>query len=165
MARPVCCRRIGSAPGCRLFKPAGVPASELSIVTMTLDELEALRLADLEGLYQEQAAAQMGVSRPTFGRIVESARHKAAEALVNGCGLNIEGGTVRVEGQRRFCCRACRHEWELPFGAGRPEACPACGGGDLGRADCTGISRVADEACCGRRRHRGGPSGRESSHK
>jgi len=62
-----------------------------------LDELEALRLADLEGLYQEQAAEKMGVSRPTFARILESARKKVAEALVKGKGLVIGGGPVKVE--------------------------------------------------------------------
>ena len=71
---------------------------------MTLDEFEALRLADLEGLYQEQAALQMGVSRPTFSRIVESAHKKVADALVHGKAIRIEGGTVQ-SGKFR-CCRA-----------------------------------------------------------
>jgi uncharacterized protein len=62
---------------------------------MTLDDFEALRLADLEGLYQEQGASHMGVSRATFGRIVESAHRKVAEALVHGKTLRIQGGPVR----------------------------------------------------------------------
>ena len=70
---------------------------------LTLDEFEALRLADLDRLYQEQAAAQMNVSRPTFSRIIEAARGKVADALVHGKALRIEGGPVRVEGRR--CCR------------------------------------------------------------
>ena len=70
---------------------------------MTLDEFEAVRLADLEGLYQEQAAEQMKVSRPTFSRIIDSAHRKTADALVHGKALRIEGGPVRIEGGR--CCR------------------------------------------------------------
>ena len=73
---------------------------------MTLDEFEAIRLADLDGLYQEQAAAQMNVSRATFSRIIEAAHRKLADVLVHGKALRIEGGAVRVEGQR--CCR--RHD-------------------------------------------------------
>lgn len=75
---------------------------EIDVVVMTLDEFEALRLADLVGLYQEQAAEEMGVSRPTFSRIVESAHRKVADALVHGKALRIEGGPVHREARR--CC-------------------------------------------------------------
>jgi predicted DNA-binding protein (UPF0251 family) len=78
-----------------LFKPAGGRGCAAELVCMTLDEFEALRLADLEGLYQEQAAVRMGVSRTTFGRIVESGHRKVAEALVHGKALRIQGGPVR----------------------------------------------------------------------
>jgi len=67
---------------------------------MSLDEFEALRLADLEGLYQEQAALRMNVSRPTFGRIIDSAHRKVAEVLVHGKALRIEGGPVHLSGRR-----------------------------------------------------------------
>jgi predicted DNA-binding protein (UPF0251 family) len=86
-----------------VFKPVGIPVHELDEVIMTLDEFESLRLADLDGRYQEEAARQMNVSRPTFSRIVESAHRKVADALVHGKALRIEGGTVSVEGRR--CCR------------------------------------------------------------
>jgi predicted DNA-binding protein (UPF0251 family) len=86
-----------------MFKPAGVPMRELEEVVMTLDEFEALRLADLDGLYQEQAAEQMNVSRPTFSRVIDSARRKLADALVHGKALRIEGGPVEIG--RRRCCR------------------------------------------------------------
>lgn len=79
---------------CRFFKPQGVPLSMLEEVVLTDDELEAVRLADVEGLYQEQAAEQMAVSRQTFGRILESAHTKIGDALVNGKALCIEGGHV-----------------------------------------------------------------------
>jgi predicted DNA-binding protein (UPF0251 family) len=77
---------------------------ELEEVVMSLDEFEAMRLASLDGLYQEQAAAQMNISRPTFSRIIESAHRKMADALVHGKALRIEGGPVQM-GRRRCCCR------------------------------------------------------------
>lgn len=94
MPRPCCRRRIAGAPPAGVFKPAGVPGRLLEEVVLGLDGLEAIRLADLEGLYQEEAAARMGVSRATFGRIVAEARRRVAEALVEGKLLRIEGGPV-----------------------------------------------------------------------
>jgi uncharacterized protein len=99
--RPFCCRNISGKPAAPIFKPIGIPVHELEEVVMTLDEFEALRLADLGGLYQEQAAAQMNVSRPTFSRIIESAHQKVADALVHGKALRIEGGPVHLEGRIR----------------------------------------------------------------
>ena len=83
-------------PAAIIFKPAGVSVLELEVVVMTLDEFEALRLSDLEGLYQEQAAAQMNVSRATFGRILRSAHRKVADAIVHGKAMRIEGGPVQL---------------------------------------------------------------------
>jgi predicted DNA-binding protein (UPF0251 family) len=103
MPRPFCRRLIAGRPAAAVFKPLGVPLRDLGEVVMTLDEFEAIRLADLDGLYQEQAAGQMGVSRATFSRIVDSAHGKVADALVHGKALRIEGGPVHL-GARR-CCR------------------------------------------------------------
>jgi uncharacterized protein len=102
--RPFCCRRIAGRPAAPVFKPIGIPVVELDEVVMTLDEFEAMRLADLDGLYQEQAAEQMNVSRPTFSRIIEAAHRKVADVLVHGKALRIEGGPVQQRGRR--CCRA-----------------------------------------------------------
>jgi predicted DNA-binding protein (UPF0251 family) len=135
MPRRPCPRRVEEPPRCGYFKPAGVPISRLEEVVLSVDELEALRLADLEGLYQDDAAARMGVSRPTFARIVEAARRTVAEALVRGRALRIGGGPVAFVGQRQFRCGGCRHEWSLPFGTGRPEGCPTCGSEVFGRMD------------------------------
>lgn len=114
MPRPPCCRRIAAGPTLTVFKPAGIPTRDLAQVTMTLDEYESLRLADLEGLYQAEAAEAMGVSRPTFGRILESARRKVAAALTHGSALLIEGGPVvtgSTGGPRRHRCgRHCAKE-------------------------------------------------------
>jgi predicted DNA-binding protein (UPF0251 family)/predicted Fe-Mo cluster-binding NifX family protein len=79
------------------FKPVGVPAWNLKLVTIRFDQAEAIRLADLEGLYQEAAAMRMGVSRQTFGRIVESARRVVADAIINGKCLRIDGGEIIVD--------------------------------------------------------------------
>lgn len=98
-----------------IFKPVGIPCSALEEVVMTLDEFEALRLADFEGLYQEKAAERMAVSRPTFGRICDSARRKTADALLHGKALRIEGGPVEIG--RRQCCRFHDHR-------GRGRSCP-----------------------------------------
>jgi len=115
------------------FKPAGVPGHALEQVTLSLDELEAARLADLEGLYQQEAARHMEVSRQTFGNIVAAARRKLADCVVNGKMLRIEGGAVRLAGMRTFACGHCRNHWSLPFGSGRPEACPGCRSHDIHR--------------------------------
>lgn len=123
MPRPYCRRIVEASPAAAVFKPAGVPLPDLPVIDMTLDELEAVRLADLEGLYQEGAAARMHVSRTTFARIVEAARRKIAEALVLGSALRIEGGPVIPRPRRGHCGRcACRLA-----SAREPSTCPRCG--------------------------------------
>lgn len=126
MPRPKQCRRVCLSPACTYFKPAGVPARTLKEVVIAVDELEAMRWVDVEGLYYEQAAQRMVVSRRTFGRIIDSARRKVAHALIQGMALRIEGGTIEMAEQRTFRCDDCQHEWQLPFGLGRPGECPQC---------------------------------------
>lgn len=147
MPRPKCCRNIVGKPACKLFKPMGVPASVLlqqgGEAVLTLDEYEAIRLADFESLYQEEAAGRMGVSRQTFGRTIEAARKKVARALVLGLVLRIEVPQKELADLptvRGFTCIACAHAWEEPFGTGRPEACPACGSVNFQRSGCYGPS-------------------------
>ena len=72
---------------------------------MSVDELEALRLADLEGFYQNRAVVRMGVSRPTFARIIEASRRKVAEALVLGRAIRIAGGPVALGVRTRTAIR------------------------------------------------------------
>lgn len=96
MPRPRHCRRVGCLPQANFYKPRGIPLSVLQHIKLTVDEFEAIRLADLQGLYQEQAAEKMNISRQTFGRILESAHKKIADALVNGKALSIEGGTIEL---------------------------------------------------------------------
>ncbi|MGC8684203.1 MAG: DUF134 domain-containing protein [bacterium] len=101
MPRPVCRRRVGFMPGVRYFKPMGIPMRMLEEIVLSVDELEAVRLADYQGLYQEQAAEKMRISRPTFGRIIESAHRKIAEALITGKALRIEGGNIEIHNVNR----------------------------------------------------------------
>ena len=94
MSRPCRCRRIRCRPDTNYFKPRGIPLDALEEVNLTLDELEAIRLADLGELYQEDAAKKMDVSRQTFGNIINSAHKKIADALLNAKALKIEGGNI-----------------------------------------------------------------------
>ena len=96
MPRPRCCRFIERDPHVRLFKPCGVIMRDLPVVDLPVDGLEAMRLADLEGMTTERGAELMGVSRHTFGRMLAEARRAAAEALVHGHALRIaESANVR----------------------------------------------------------------------
>ncbi len=135
MPRPKCCRRIDGEPPCGIFKPAGVPAKLLEEIILTMDEFEAVRLADFDGLYQEQAAARMNVSRQTFGRIIAEARGKVARVLVEGLALRIEGGVIDMADGRIFSCRQCGHKWNEPYGTGRPASCPGCRSRNIARAE------------------------------
>jgi uncharacterized protein len=94
MARPVKCRKVCCGADSRCFHPIGKDPRGLPKVEMTLDELEAMKLIDYDGKYQEQAAKSMGVSRQTIGNIVESARYKMAAAVLHGKLLSIKGGNI-----------------------------------------------------------------------
>ncbi|OLQ78526.1 hypothetical protein BIT28_28300 [Photobacterium proteolyticum] len=90
MPRPKIHRRIGCRPAYSCFKPNGVPMSQLESIALAPDELEAIRLVDLDGLQQQAAAEKLGVSRQTLGNIVARARHKVAQALVKGRALELQ---------------------------------------------------------------------------
>ena len=131
MPRPPIERAVSGVPRVTLFKPAGVPARELDQLQLAVDELEAIRLVDLEGLSHEQAAEAMGVSRQTVGRVLERGRAKVAEALVDGKAILIGGGQYRVE-PRQWRCFACRDAGSQTKRAASRSACPKCGSPDVG---------------------------------
>ena len=108
MARPCKCRWIGRHKDNVVFKPLGIPIRNHRVIALALDELEALKQAHLLGLTQEQGAKAMGVSRPTFGRILENAHHKIADALCHQHTLIVGGGPVAVT-KRQFECQHCPH--------------------------------------------------------
>jgi len=133
MPRPFRCRRVRCNPDANYFKPRGIPIDSLEEVDLAMDELEAVRLADLEGKYQEDAAKKMNVSRQTFGNIIVSAHKKIADALVNSKALKIEGGVVEMM-ERNFVCYECKNEWTCAYGSGRPGGCPKCNSQNIHRA-------------------------------
>jgi predicted DNA-binding protein (UPF0251 family) len=96
MPRPRICRRVWLLPGVTYFKPAGIRMRDLEETVLTVDEVEAIRLKDLEGLDQANAAEKMKISQPTFFRLLDSARKKIADALVNGKAIRIEGGEYKL---------------------------------------------------------------------
>ena len=136
MVRPQKSRLVNIDPKISYFKPRGVPMIDLEQVQLTVDELEALRLADFLGMSHEEAGKQMGVSRATLGRIIEQARKIVADALIHGKAISVEGGNYkRVEpaANRVFLCDQCQGRWEEHPGTGRPKKCPSCEGREFHR--------------------------------
>lgn len=129
MARPKSRRLIHNPPLFASFKPAGVRGRDLNNLEMSLDELEALRLADYEGLTQDDAALEMDISRSTFSRLVESARCKSAEFLLEGKRLIIGGGPVHFK-QNRLRCTSCGRIVVVDIGD-NITTCTHCGSSDL----------------------------------
>lgn len=112
MPRPKKWRRVCRLPDFETYGPIGCARDETHIVFMTVEELETIRLMDLEGMEQVQCAEMMGVARSTVQRIYNDARKKVAESLVNGKILKIEGGNYKVCGE-----------------ASDMDECPGCSGG------------------------------------
>ena len=135
MPRPLKYRRVCCSPRANYFKPRGIPMYQLEEINLGMDEFEAVRLADLEGMYQENAALKMKISRQTFGNIIDSAHKKIADVLLNGKALKIEGGVYTMTGMKKYKCYACNHTWEIPYGTGRPRECPQCKSTNIYRAE------------------------------
>lgn len=131
MARPPKWRKVEFIPGVTCFKPAGVPLSNLKKVILTIDELEAIRLRDIQDLEQKDCAESMGISRATFIRILNSARVKIANALIKGMAIRIEGGNYKFSGVLR--CQRCGRVWNENYTAeeGKILECPECSSQDL----------------------------------
>lgn len=139
MPRPRKSRRVGRPPAFICFKPRAVSFRNLKKVVLSLDEFEAIRLADHEGLEHVAAAERMNISRPTFTRLIEAARRKTAQAIVEGAALLIEGGSVDVEGD--FCrCPRCGGVREHRRG-GHHERCGYCGT----EHDCNDTQPITEE--------------------
>jgi len=127
MGRRQLWRKVSSVPLITYFKPAGIRMTELHEVQLLVEEAEAIRLRDLEGMEQEECASKMSISRSTFSRILDSARQKIADALLNGKAIRIEGGNFEMAVRRFRCLEG--HEWEVPFEtmiSDPPELCPKC---------------------------------------
>ena len=111
MAKPKKERTVLHPPAVIFFKPQGIPLVRLEKVVLNVDEYEALRLVDYEGLNQAEAAKKLGISRPTCARIVEDAHKKVAEAITLGKAIRIEGGAFALL-KNLMRCRDCGQIWE-----------------------------------------------------
>jgi len=129
MPRPRRKRRIDAPPQIEGFKPFGVPMKDLEPVILLFEEYESMRLADYEGLTQEEAAKRMRVSRPTFTRIYESTRKSLAKAFVEGKAIFIEGGDYETD-QYWYRCENCM---KLNISKSESKRCNYCSSGQLRR--------------------------------
>ena len=140
-------RRIHLPPRFGHFKPAGVPRRLLKRIELTLDEYEAIRLADYEGLEHLAASEKMNISRSTFTRLIEKARHKLAEVVIDGREMVIEGGNIDLVNTLHRCVDC----GELMPGPLDPEAekCRDCGSENLEdlAARCFGRGRRGRGRC------------------
>jgi uncharacterized protein len=143
MSRPCKPRSVCCKPEALSFKPCGIPPRSLDTVTLTLDELEALRLGDWEGLYQENAAQRMNVSRQTFGTILASAHRKVADFIIHTKRLTIEGGHVRMD-NHFSACSGCGNDGSAAPGTDKRAGCPKCRGS---------ARRCGDNRCASGKHH------------
>jgi predicted DNA-binding protein (UPF0251 family) len=124
MPRPEKLRRIRCSPASYYFKPKGIPISELEEISLAKDELEAIRLADLNELFQEEAAAKMNISRATFGRIIMRAHYKIADAIINGKAIRIsEDMPLSIKEKSFQTCKGCRRKIRQHL---QNNKCPKC---------------------------------------
>jgi len=129
MPRKRCCGQIEEYPICRKFVSAH--PGEQEAMKLAMEEMEAVRLKDKNGFDQEECARQMGLTRPTFQRVLVSARRKIATALAEARSIEIEGGHYQMK-NRVFECTECKEVWEVaPCSEGGKHgyeiACPKCG--------------------------------------
>jgi predicted DNA-binding protein (UPF0251 family) len=129
MTRPKTRRRIYTPPLFSEFKPKGVKAADLEKIVMSLDEYEAIRLADALQLTHEEASVLMNISRSTFSRLIDKARLKTAEMLIKGKQLVIEGGQVHFT-NNILKCNSCKTLFNVEI-AEKPEECPNCSSKEL----------------------------------
>jgi len=129
MPRPQKHRKVNEPPLFTEFKPMRVAMRYIDTVFMTIDEYEALRLADFEGMSHEEAAEEMEISRPTFTRLLDSAHKKLAQMLVQGKRLVIEGGNVSFR-YHIVKCANCGHMFRITPGQ-QIDQCPSCGSNNL----------------------------------
>lgn len=116
-------RKIDFIPEFRYFKPGGIPKSQLEEIQLKIEELEAMRLKDIENLSQIECAKRMEVSRQTFQIIIDNARKKITSALTMGKAINITGGTYTYF-ICNYKCSECGHEFKTPYE--EDEVCPMC---------------------------------------
>lgn len=110
MARPTKVRKIEHIPPISYFVPVEDKVEGVEVNVLLIEEAEAIRLKDLEGLEQAECAKRMGVSRPTFQRILLSAREKIADVIINGKAIHINGGNYAKD-NCNVVCENCNNKW------------------------------------------------------
>lgn len=125
MPRPTKARRVEFFPEDTYFIPLGKPKCEIRETVIKVEELEAMRLKDIEALSQEECAERMQVSRQTFQNIIDSARKKMATALTEGNAIRIGGGNYKSK-YCKFKCFSCGNEYEISY-EHEKHNCPKCG--------------------------------------
>lgn len=127
MPRPIKPKLVKETPKVDFYKPRGIPVAQLEEAVLRIEELEALRLVDLEGLYQEDAARSMGISRQTLQRMVTEARSKLIDAIFTGKALRIKGGTyILQERSGKYRCGRCGQQVSGYGRRRRGWRCPTC---------------------------------------
>jgi len=129
MPRPKNNRIVYEPPSYTEFKPAGVSVKFLEEVQLSLDEFEAVRLADLLGMSHEEAANEMGISRSTFSRLIVLSRKKIADFFFQGKLLTVAGGNIHFR-KNIIKCSDCGHMFKIDIGTVL-SACPECGSNNL----------------------------------
>ena len=129
MARPIKCRRVEFFPENTYFMPFGKRKCEVEEITLKIEELEAMRLKDIEGLNQEECAERMQISRQTFQNIIDSARKKVTIALTEGNAIHISGGNYTL-GSCQLKCLSCGKVYELNHEQDK-HTCPYCGSKEI----------------------------------
>ncbi|HAK45383.1 MAG TPA: DNA-binding protein [Spirochaeta sp.] len=129
MPRPEKDRIVNTPPLFNSFKPTGFVKSGLKQVIISLDEYEAIRLADNMGLDHSEAAQRMEISRSTFTRLIEKARKKVSSFIIEGTELVIEGGNVHFR-DNIIRCMDCEHMFKINFNE-KFDNCPSCGSSNL----------------------------------
>lgn len=124
MPRPKSERIVHEPPLFTAFRPTGVPGRVLEEVLLSLDEFEAVRLADFKGMSHEESADEMEISRSTFSRLIEKARKKISEFLIGGKLLTIDGGNVHFR-NNIIRCTDCGYMFKINIGSPMIE-CPEC---------------------------------------
>ena len=128
MPRPRKFRRILEEPQTRCFKPENEKIGPSNPIEITLDEFESIRLKDYHDIQQKKSAEIMGISQPTFHRILTSARKKIAKALIDGNTIKIIGGNY-ITDKKRYKCNDCGFEWRSP--EKEYDKCPDCKSEDI----------------------------------
>ena len=124
MSRPEKNRKVYEPPLITGFKPMGIQSHHVQHTILTLDEYEAFRLSDFNGLSHAEAAEEMEISRSTFTRLIEKARKKIADLIICGKVLNIEGGNIHFR-TNIFKCQDCEQMFNIRINM-KLDKCPSC---------------------------------------